>query len=427
MTEHAPDSVMGRIGSSLRRRRRAERRFRLYGVGALAVAFAFLLLLLGSIASEGVGAFQQTEIALDITFDPGVIDPAGDRNPETLSTANYRALVRTALGRIFPDAMAKRGDRRKLTALASPGAGFELRRMVLDNPDIIGSSVTVWVPADDEVDMLVKGVNPRSLGRFTEKQFDWIDTLIDTDRLRTGFNWRFFSNGDSREPELAGILGAMSGSFFALTVCLLLSFPLGVMTAVYLEEFAPRNRLTDLIEININNLAAVPSIVFGLLGLAIFLGFMGLTRSAPLVGGMVLALMTLPTVIIATRAALRAVPPSIREAAMGLGASRMQAVLHHNLPLAMPGIMTGTIIGMAQALGESAPLIMIGMVAFIVDVPQGFLDPASALPVQIYIWADSPERAFAERTAAAVLVLLAFLVVMNLTAVWLRRRFERRW
>ena len=420
MTEHAPDGTTGRIASSLRRRRRAERRFRLYGIGALAVALAFLLLLLGSIASEGIGAFQQTEIALDITFDRSVIDPAGDRNPETLSTANYRALVRTALGRIFPDAAAKRSDRRKLMAIASPGAEYELRRAVLDNPDIIGSSATIWVPADDEVDMLIKGVNPRSSGRFTDKQLGWIDTLVGEDRLRTGFNWRFFSNGDSREPELAGILGAMAGSFLALVVCLLLSFPLGVMTAVYLEEFAPRNRLTDLIEININNLAAVPSIVFGLLGLAIFLGFMGLTRSAPLVGGMVLALMTLPTVIIATRAALRAVPPSIREAAMGLGASRMQAVLHHNLPLAMPGIMTGTIIGMAQALGESAPLIMIGMVAFIVDVPQGFLDPASALPVQIYIWADSPERAFAEKTAAAVLVLLAFLVVMNLTAVWLR-------
>ena len=427
MTEHAPDGATGRIASSLRRRHRAERRFRLYGIGALAVALAFLILLLGSIASEGTGAFRQTEIALDITFDPSVIDPAGDRNPETLSTANYRTLVRTALGRLFPDAMAKRGDRRKLMAIASPGAEFELRRAVLDDPDIIGSSATIWVPADDEVDMLIKGVNPRSSGRFTDKQLGWIDALAGGDRLRTGFNWRFFSNGDSREPELAGILGAMSGSFFALAVCLLLSFPLGVMTAVYLEEFAPRNRFTDLIEININNLAAVPSIVFGLLGLAVFLGFMGMTRSAPLVGGMVLALMTLPTVIIATRAALRAVPPSIREAAMGLGASRMQAVLHHTLPLAMPGIMTGTIIGMAQALGESAPLIMIGMVAFIVDVPQGFLDPASALPVQIYIWADSPERAFAEKTAAAVLVLLAFLVVMNLTAVWLRRRFERRW
>ena len=415
------------ILASLPRRRRAEARFRLYGIAAIGIALAFLILLIGAIGSKGIGAFAQAEIALDVTLDESVLDPAGARDPEALSTANYRAVVRAALGEIFPEAVRKRRDRRKLMELVSAGAGFELRSLVLEDPGLIGKTMRVWVPADDEVDMLLKGATARDSGRFNEKQLAWLDRLEEDGRIRSTFNWRFFSSGDSREPELAGILGAISGSFFALLTCLVLSFPLGVMTAIYLEEFAPRNRWTDLIEININNLAAVPSIVFGLLGLAIFLGFMGLTRSAPLVGGMVLALMTLPTVIIATRASLRAVPPSIREAAIGLGASRMQAMLHHTLPLAMPGIMTGTIIGMAQALGESAPLIMIGMVAFIVDVPQGLLDPASALPVQIYIWADSPERAFAEKTAAAIIVLLAFLVVMNLTAVVLRRRFERRW
>ncbi len=415
------------ILASLPRRRRAEARFRIYGIAAIGVALAFLVLLIGAIGSKGIGAFSQAEIALDVTLDESILDPSGTRDPETLSTANYRAVVRAALGEIFPEAVRKRRDRRKLMELVSAGAGFELRELVLEDPGAIGQTMRVWVPADDEVDMLIKGATARESGRFNDKQLIWLDRLEEEGRIRSAFNWRFFSSGDSREPELAGILGAISGSFFALITCLVLSFPLGVMTAIYLEEFAPRNRWTDLIEININNLAAVPSIVFGLLGLAIFLGFMGLTRSAPLVGGMVLALMTLPTVIIATRASLRAVPPSIREAAIGLGASRMQAMLHHTLPLAMPGIMTGTIIGMAQALGESAPLIMIGMVAFIVDVPQGLLDPASALPVQIYIWADSPERAFAEKTAAAIIVLLAFLVVMNLTAVILRRRFERRW
>ena len=413
--------------ASLPRRRRAEARFRLYGIAAIGIALGFLILLIGAIGAQGVGAFTQAEIALDVTFEQSVLDPSGGRDPETLSTANYRAVVRAALGDIFPEAVRKRRDRRRLMELVSVGAAFELRRLVLEDPAVIGRTMRVWVPADDEVDMLLKGATARDSGRFTEKQLSWLDRLEAEGRIRSTFNWRFFSNGDSREPELAGILGAISGSFFALMTCLVLSFPLGVMAAIYLEEFAPRNRWTDLIEININNLAAVPSIVFGLLGLAVFLGLMGLARSAPLVGGMVLALMTLPTIIIVTRASLGAVPPSIREAAIGLGASRVQAMLHHTLPLAMPGIMTGTIIGMARALGELAPLIMIGMVAFIVDVPQGPLDPASALPVQIYIWADSPERAFAEKTAAAIIVLLAFLIVMNLTAVILRWRFERRW
>jgi phosphate transport system permease protein len=268
---------------------------------------------------------------------------------------------------------------------------------------------------------------PESERRLTDQQIGWVETFEQQDKIRKQFNTTFFTAGDSREPELAGIWGAAVGSFYTLVVTLLLSFPIGVAAAVYLEEFAPKNRWTDLIEVNINNLAAVPSIVFGLLGLAVFLNFFGLPRSAPVVGGLVLTLMTLPTIIIASRASLKSVPPSIREAALGIGASRMQMVSHHVLPLAMPGMLTGTIIGMAQALGETAPLLMIGMVAFIVDIPGAFTDPATVLPVQIYLWADSPERAFVERTSAAIMILLAFLILMNATAVYLRKKFERRW
>ena len=289
----------------------------------------------------------------------------------------------------------------------------------------------VGLLVDDDIDMLVKGHIDRDLPEDTrpvsDRQLGWLDQLAAEGRIEKRFNSIFFTAGDSRDPELAGIRGAAVGSFLTLMVTLALSFPIGVAAAVYLEEFAPRNRWTDLIEVNINNLAAVPSIVFGLLGLAVFINFFGIPRSAPLVGGLVLTLMTLPTIIIASRAALKSVPPSIREAALGVGASPMQTIIYHVLPLAMPGMLTGTIIGMAQALGESAPLLMIGMVAFIVDVPGSVFDPATVLPVQIFLWADSPERAFVERTSAAIMVLLAFLVVMNALAVVLRKRFERRW
>ncbi|MBT8476844.1 MAG: phosphate ABC transporter permease PstA [Alphaproteobacteria bacterium] len=268
---------------------------------------------------------------------------------------------------------------------------------------------------------------PETSRKITDNQIVWIETLLETGQVEQVFNTRFFSSGDSREPELAGIWGAAVGSFWTMLVTFILAFPVGVFAAIYLEEFAAKNKLTDFIEVNINNLAAVPSIVFGLLGLSVFLGVFGVPRSAPIAGGIVLALMTLPTIIIASRAAIRAVPPSIRDAAIGLGASQLQAVFHHVLPLAMPGILTGTIIGMAQALGETAPLIMIGMVAFIVDIPSGITDSASVLPVQVFRWSDFPERAFEARTAAAICVLLAFLVIMNALAVFLRKRFERRW
>jgi len=418
------------IQAGLARRHARERRFRLYGVLAIGAALAALLTLFVTLGTSGFSTVRQAEVRLSVFLDPATIDPEGARDIKVLSGADYQGLVKQALRDAFP-AVKKRRDKKKLYGLTSPGAGFEIRERVLADPDLIGKTLSLWLPASDDVDLAVKGrvdwSLPESDRTVSDKQRGWIDVLRGQGAIEQRFNWRFFANADSREPELAGILGAAMGSAISLIVCLVLAFPLGVMTAMYLEEFAPKNRWTEVIEVNINNLAAVPSIVFGLLGLAVLLGWFGMPRSAPLVGGMVLALMTLPTIIIAGRAALKAVPPSIREAALGLGASPLQAVLHHVLPAAMPGMLTGTIIGMARALGETAPLLMIGMVAFIVDVPKSVLDPATALPVQIYLWADSPERAFTDRTAAAIVVLLVFLVLMNLTAVLLRRRFEQRW
>ncbi len=412
------------VNRGLSKRYRAERRFRFYGLLAIVASMVFLSLLFISILGKGYTAFQQTFIELDVSFDPEVLDE------QSLATADYQGLVKQSLRNMFPDVSGRR-DKRMLYGIVSSGASFQLRDMVLTNPEIIGQTIPVWVPADDDVDMLMKGHVDRQVAegerRLKDKQLAWIDQLIADGKIQKQFNSTFFSAGDSREPELAGIWGAAVGSFFTLIVTLLLSFPIGVAAAVYLEEFAPKNRWTDLIEVNINNLAAVPSIVFGLLGLAVFLNFFGLPRSAPVVGGLVLTLMTLPVIIIASRSALTAVPPSIREAALGVGASKMQMVAHHVLPLALPGMLTGTIIGMARALGETAPLLMIGMVAFIVDIPGGFTDPSTALPVQIYLWADSPERAFVERTSAAIIVLLAFLIAMNAAAVILRKRYERRW
>lgn len=397
---------------------------------AVVLSLGFLSFLFISIVAKGYSAFQRTHILLDIQFDEALIDPAGSRDREILSAANYAVLTRNALKELFPGVSGRR-DQRALYKLISSGAGLDLRRRVIDDPDLIGTSAQIWMTADDEVDMLIKGRidrdAPGTARRFGARQIDWVDELQRQGRIAKRFNMPFFTSGDSREPEQAGIGGALVGSFLMLIVTVALSFPIGAAAAVYLEEFAPKNRWTDLIEVNINNLAAVPSIVFGLLGLAVFINFFHLPRSAPLVGGLVLTLMTLPTIIIAGRAALQAVPPSIREAALGVGASGMQVVGHHVLPLALPGLLTGTIIGMARALGETAPLLMIGMVAFIVDVPTSPMDPSTALPVQIYLWADSPERAFVELTSAAIMVLLAFLLVMNGAAVVLRNHFEKRW
>lgn len=429
-TQTVTMKAMDVVNAGLSKRYRAERRFRAYGMVSVFLGMLFLAVLLVDIVGKGHTAFLQTQMTLEIYFDPTVIDPQGTADPEVLRGANYATLIRTSLRGGFPEVSGRR-DRRALNQLVSNAAPFKLQNMVMSDPSLVGQTLSVEIPASDDADMLMKGhierEVPEDSRRLSDQQIAWMDLLIERGQVEKRFNTAFFTNGDSRDPEVAGILGAAKGSFYMLMVTLGLSFPIGVAAAVYLEEFAPQNRFTDLIEININNLAAVPSIVFGLLGLAVFLNFFGMPRSAPLVGGLVLALMTLPTIIISSRAALKSVPPSIREAALGMGASKMQTTFHHVVPLAMPGMLTGTIIGMAQALGESAPLLMIGMIAFIVDVPQGFLDPSTALPVQIFLWADSPERAFLERTSAGIMVLLAFLILMNLVAILLRRRFERRW
>lgn len=414
----------------IKRRYAAERRFKLYGQLAVLAAITMLAVLLVSIVGRGYTAFYRTEVTLDIMLDPAVISPDGKTDVETLMAADYQGLVKDALKNMFPE-VTSRGDRRDLYGMVSNAAGDVIRQAVLADPTIIGKTQSFQLGTDDKIDMLMKGFIDRNVAEservVSDKEIAWFDKLAGEGRLHSALNTTFLSSGDSREPEQAGILGAFMGSMFTMLVTVALALPLGVMSAIYLEEFAPKNRLTELIEVNINNLAAVPSIVFGLLGLAVLLGVFGMPRSAPLVGGVVLSLMTLPTIIIATRAALKAVPPSIREAAYGVGASPLQVVMHHVLPLATPGIMTGAIIGLARALGESAPLLMIGMVAFIVDVPGGITDPSTVLPVQIYLWADSPERAFIEKTSAGIMVLLAFLIAMNAIAIFVRRRFERRW
>ena len=408
-----------------RRKKRyaADRRLQLYGIAAITFAIGFLLLLVSSLLYTGASAFVQTKvkISVDLTAD-GVVG-------EDLAKANWRKIVRGSMLELTPD--VPRSQQRKYYGMFTSSAPFLVRNYVIEHPDLVGQKFDFELPFSDPLDQFAKGQisrdTPEDRRRVSNQQIEWFDNLQAQGLVSKPFNWALILNPDSRFPELAGLAGAISGSFWALLVCLLISFPVGIAAAVYLEEFAPKNRLTDLIEININNLAAVPSVVFGLLGLAVFLGWFGLPRSAPLVGGMVLSLMTLPTLIIVTRASLRSVPTSIREAAFGIGASRHEVIFHHMLPLAMPSILTGTIIGLAQALGETAPLLLIGMNAFITSAPEGVFSASTALPTQIYIWADSPERGFVSRTSAAILVLLGFLVLMNGLAVLLRNKFERRW
>lgn len=417
-----------KIQQSLTKRKRAESRFRWYGRIAIFIGLAAVMVLFTDIISKGHGAFQVTYIQLDVEYDQELIGVANMTDPAQLADGNWDAVPKAALRAKFTDVSGRR-DKRKLYGLLSNGAGFDLKDRLLANPLLLGEKEHIWILADDDIDTYYKSWldGEPYAARMSDKQIAWIDQLHNEGNIRLQFNSNLFTRGDSREPEQAGIRGAIMGSLFTLILTLLLSFPIGVSAAIYLEEFAPKNRWTDFIEVNINNLAAVPSIIFGLLGLAIFINFFHVPRSVPIVGGLVLTLMTLPTIIITSRAAIKSVPPSIREAALGMGASKYQVVLHHVLPLALPGMLTGAIIGMAQALGETAPLLMIGMVAFIVDIPAGFTDPATVLPVQIFLWADSPERAFIEKTSAAIMVLLSFLIVMNTTAVWLRKRLERRW
>jgi len=390
-----------------------------------------LAIFLYTIFISGYTALQQSQTLISVQLPSEKISNEDGKLDIIKSRKfNWSGLVKKSFRTSFPE-VNNQNDKRNLNSLISENAGYQLRLKVENGTIKIGSKVDVWIKTSDDVDMLMKGHMDRNVAeknrRLSDQQIEWVDKLNENGKLDLFFNSTFFTKADSREPESSGILGATVGSAFALFITLLLALPLAVMSAVYLEYFAKPGKITDFIEVNINNLAAVPSIVFGLLGLAVFLGFFGMPRSVPLVGGMVLALMTLPTIIIATRASIRAVPSSIRDAALGLGASKMQAATDHVLPLAAPGILTGTIIGMAQALGETAPLLMIGMVAFIVDVPNTITSPATALPVQIFMWSDSAERAFSERASLAIMVLLVFLISMNIAAVFLRKKYETKW
>lgn len=428
-----PTQSPARRDIGIRRRYAAERRFRAYGIIAIAIGVFFLGLLLSTVIGGGYTAFRQTMITLPIEFSESVIDPQNKRATDTsvLMSANYPLLARDALAKELGVDTADRTAMREVAAMVSASSRVQLRDLVVADPSIIGKTVNVDVLAEANVDSAFKGQIDLTVDegsrKVSDRQVGWINQLAEKGQLSGKFNTGLFFNGASSRPEAAGLGVALIGSLYMMLIVLVLALPIGVAASIYLEEFAPKNRFTDLIEVNINNLAAVPSIVFGLLGLAVFIGFAGMPRSASLVGGLVLTLMTLPTIIIATRAALKAVPPSIRSAALGIGASKMQTIFHHVLPLAMPGILTGTIIGLAQALGETAPLLLIGMVAFVADYPATPLQPSTALPVQIYMWANEAERAFVERTSGAIIVLLLFLLVMNVAAILLRRRFERRW
>ena len=398
---------------NLKKRHRKEFRFKAFGMISIAFSLAFLVLLFGMILSKSSGAFLRSEIALEIDLT----------NENDIAKIDYRQHIKDALKAEFPDAK-ELAEINSLYQLISKISNLELKKELEKNPDLLGKKSTFWLSASSKIDMYFKNKNASSLN---ERQFSWAKELSDKNQLRTVFNWKFFEFADSREPEIAGIGAGLNGSILVMAIFLSLAFPIGEMCAFYLEEFAPKNRATDIIEISINNLAAIPSIIYGLLGLTVYLQFMNLPRSSSLAGGMTLFMLVLPVIIIATRNTIRSIPSSIRDGAAALGASKMQITLHHLLPLSVPGIMTGTILAVSRALGETAPLLMIGMVAFIADIPKNFTDPTTVLPVQIYLWSDSPEMGFAEKTAAAILVLLGILILFNLMAVILRKKFEKKW
>ena len=428
MTETTPPRSIDWTSEATRGRLRARRRkqgwLKAVGIASIGIAFAMLAILIGSLVFSGYKAFVQTHLEVAVYYDPALIQP------DDLQGGSYRQVVQATVAELFPEVDDPQIER-ALQGILSDGAQFAFRDRLVENPDLLGERIEMSVPVADVYDQLNKGEispeTPEEFRRLSNEEIAFFQELRERGLVSTPFNWALFVNADSRFPELAGLKGAIIGSAYALLTCFVLSFPIGIGAAIYLEEFARKNRFSDFIEVNINNLAAVPSVVFGLLALAVFLGWFNLPRSAPFVGGMTLALMTLPTIIIATRAALKQVPPSIREAALGIGASKHQVVFGHVLPLAMPGILTGTIIGLAQALGETAPLLLIGMNAFITSAPATPFDSATALPTQIFIWSDSPERGFVSRTSAAILVLLGFLILMNAVAIFLRNRFQRSW
>ncbi|MGB0252843.1 MAG: phosphate ABC transporter permease PstA [Litorivicinaceae bacterium] len=425
-----PQKAAERVAASIHLRKRKETRFVWLGKTAVAIALGFLVLLFAGILSKGIPGLFQYYVTLDLKLDAQQLDPSGQMTAESLAEGDFDGVIRSSLYQALGNPEGRKA-KREARRLISSGSSQRLMNYVLDNPDQLGSTVSIQFAVDDDVDTFLRGLisrdTPEADRRISNQLIDYIDALNAQGRVSYQISDYLFFGSASRDAEMAGIRGALVGSILTLLVCIAIAFPLGVATAVYLEEMAPKNRLTEIIEININNLAAVPSVVFGIMGLAIFIVAFGMPRSIPLVGGIVLALMTLPTIIISSRAAIRAVPPSIRDAALGVGASKMQTIMHHVLPLAMPGMLTGTIIGMAQALGETAPLLMIGMVAFIVDVPGGVTDPGTVLPVQIFMWADFAERMFIQKTSAAIIVLLAFLISMNAAAILLRKKLERRW
>ena len=417
------------VTASLTSRRRKEQSFKLLGIAAIIMALFFLVTLMTSILSKGLPGFFQYYITLEVELDRERLDPLGDLSDQSLFDGQAKRLVQDAI--LSETGASSRKEKKAARKLLSNGSDLRLMSFVQDNPDLLNSTQTVKFALDDDADSYFRGFvkkdTPEKQRRLSDLQIQYLDQLNDSGRVSYEISDYLFFGSASRNAEMAGIKGAAIGSALTLVVCFVIAFPIGVATAVYLEEFAPKNRLTELIEININNPAAVPSVVFGILGLAIFINLFGMPRSIPLVGGMVLALMTLPTIIISSRAAIKAVPPSIRDGALGVGASKVQATMHHVVPLAIPGMLTGTIIGMAQALGETAPLLMIGMVAFIVDIPGGVTDPGTVLPVQIFMWADFAERMFIQKTSSAIIILLLFLIIMNGGAIWLRKKLERRW
>ena len=424
-----PLEASDKVKKSIAKRRAKDKRLKFYGRAAISLAVCFLLILFYSIFLKGYSGFFQYYVTLDINFDRERIDPKGDLSDNSLFDGEASTIVNESLFSIIQPQGRK--AKKQAKKIVSSGKDIRIAKMVKNDPSLFGTITKVKFALDDDIDSFLRGYikreTPESERRISNKVIEYIDKLNEEGRISYEFSDYILTGSASGNPEMAGIKGAFIGSMLTLSVCLLIAFPLGVATAIYLEEIAKKNKITEFIEVNINNLAAVPSVVFGIMGLAIFISIFGMPRSIPLVGGMVLALMTLPTIIISSRAAIRAVPPSVRDAAYGIGASKLQVIFHHVIPLAMPGMLTGTIIGMAQALGETAPLLMIGMVAFIVDVPNSVVDPGTVLPVQIFMWADFAERMFIQKTSAAIIVLLGFLISMNALAVYLRKKLERRW
>jgi len=422
LTEH--DSIQDQ---SANKRKWADRRFRLYGLMGLSLAAIALMLILFKVFSTGFGAFQQSTVVLEFDLNASTLGVTQESSVNDIQDSNTLRVVKNSIYALFPN-VKKRKDKRRLTKLISPAVEWTVRDEIIKNPQLIGSTLSLKVPLSSDADQYykaqLKGGDYKS--RLKPKQKKWFAQLQQMGLVELSFNTDFFTRADSRYPEIAGIAAALVGSLYSLMICLLIAFPIGVAAAIYLEEFSKQSLMNSIIEVNINNLAAVPSIIFGLLGLAVILNVFDVPRSTPIAGGLVLALMTLPTIIIACRTAIKAVPPSIREAGLALGASKVQVVFHHVMPAAMSGTLTGTIIGLAQALGETAPLLMIGMVAFIANVPSVPTDAASALPVQIYLWAESAERGFVEKTAAAIMVLIVVLILMILLAIFLRNKTRQK-